>query len=86
MCGNTYYKPPLSLLARLFGGHSQMNRTLSFLVGFHMLAVAQVLGAIHCFPSTPYFRIQDSPFDLSGLGTTFFLENMESGVSQVGGS
>jgi hypothetical protein len=31
-------------------------------------------------PPTPYLSAADSPFDMSGLGTTFFLEDFEDGV------
>lgn len=34
---------------------------------------------------TPYLCIEDSPFDLSGLGTTFFLEDAEDGAINTPG-
>lgn len=33
-----------------------------------------------CLEPTPYLRIEDSPFDLSGLGSTMFLDDFEDGT------
>jgi hypothetical protein len=42
--------------------------------------VAVSLGEVTFLPPTPYLSVADSPFDLSGIGTTFFLEDFEDGV------
>ena len=38
------------------------------------------------FGPTPYLSAADSPFDLSGLGTTFFLEDFEDGELNTPGA
>jgi hypothetical protein len=46
------------------------------IVSFYSLGYAQVTF----LPPTPYLSAADSPFDISGLGKTFFLEDFEDGV------
>jgi hypothetical protein len=50
-----------------------------------LLAHASASGSVFFGPS-PYLCIEDSPFDISGLGTSFFLENIKDGlVNSPGG-
>ncbi len=53
-----------------------------------VLMVAAVAGrapaAPTCFGPSPYLQKSDSPFDMSGLGTTFFLDDFE-GPTRVAG-
>ncbi len=44
------------------------------------LASAAAAGGGQFFGPSPYLCIQDSPFDISGLGRTFFLEDVEDGL------
>lgn len=41
-------------------------------------------GAGEFFGPTPYLCLDDSPFDTSGLGVSFLLENSEDGVNTLG--
>ena len=53
----------------------------------HILLVSLVVavwplaarGEVTFLGPTPYLRVADSPFDMSGLGTTFFFEDFEDG-------
>ncbi len=53
-------------------------RTYSLILafGFPLRSLAQVTF----FGPTPYLSAEDSPFDMSGLGTTFFFEDFEDGI------
>jgi hypothetical protein len=39
-----------------------------------------LFGNTVCLGPTPYLRVEDSPFDLSGLGSTMFLDDLEDGA------
>jgi hypothetical protein len=59
-----------------------MSRSLRLIgvVIVHFLAATSAgLGQVTFLPPTPYLSAADSPFDMSGLGTTFFLEDFEDG-------
>jgi hypothetical protein len=42
-------------------------------------------GDVQFFGPSPYLCIEDSPFDISGLGVSFFLENVEDGLVNAPG-
>src|SRR5262245_34516548 len=63
-----------------------LTRTLGLLVLAGAFApVVPAHGAPTFVGPTPYLRQSDSPFDLSGLGTTFFLEDFEDGLLNTPG-
>ncbi len=45
----------------------------------------KVNATITCLGPTPYLSRDDSPFDLSGLGSTFFLDDLEDGTLNLPG-
>jgi hypothetical protein len=63
----------------------QWNRlglaAVSVVAGWSSSALA---GTATFVGPTPYLCIEDSPFDISGLGVTFFLEDVEDGVNTPG--
>jgi hypothetical protein len=58
-----------------------MARRSSFLAFLLLVgAIDPVLAGITFLDPIPYLSAADSPFDMSGLGSTFFLEDFEDGV------
>lgn len=59
-----------------------MTRSLLLicLVVFSPASVTPLLGEITVLAPTQYLSAADSPFDMAGLGTTFFLEDFEDDV------
>jgi hypothetical protein len=55
-----------------------MSRVFLFLILLLSFAT-QVSGEVWFIEPTPYQSPADSPFDLSNLGTTFFIEDLEDG-------
>jgi hypothetical protein len=53
---------------------------------FGALSLAAAAPAQTFFGPTPYLSIADTPFDLSGLGSTAFLEDFEDGILNLPGA
>jgi hypothetical protein len=62
-----------------------MKCSLAVLLAYLAIHPAVSTAVVHCLPPTPYTSIEDSPFDLSGLGSTFFVEDMEQGITTISG-
>jgi len=67
-----------------------MRLFLGSLLALLLVSVAAQLGSaqVTFLGPTPYLSSADSPFDLSGLGTAYFLEDFEDGqlIVRVGPS
>jgi hypothetical protein len=57
---------------------------LALCLGLLLISNSAAHAAFTVFGPTPYRSAADSPFDLSGLGTTFFLENFEDDILSPG--
>jgi hypothetical protein len=64
-----------------------MNSQFVFLAALYAsVSPFSVLAGVYCLPPTPYSSLQDSTFDLTDLGSTFFVENMEQGITIKSGA
>lgn len=59
--------------------HLPHNSLLAIVAGFAVVAHSSAGDSVFFGPS-PYLCIEDSPFDITGLGSSFFLEDVEDNL------